>query len=82
MDEYAEYLYQHRPHYRSIQPGDLTEQKAMRIRLNCKPFKWFMEEIAFDLVKVYPPVKPKPFARGEVSIYFGIFYFLECLVFI
>ncbi|XP_052282106.1 putative polypeptide N-acetylgalactosaminyltransferase 10 isoform X1 [Dreissena polymorpha] len=65
MDEYAEYLYQHRPHYRSIQPGDLTEQKAVRTRLSCKPFKWFMEEIAFDLVKVYPPVEPKPFASGE-----------------
>ena len=67
MDEYAQYLYDHRPHYRNIDPGDLTDQRAVRERLKCKPFKWFMEEVAFDLVKVYPPVEPPPFASGEVS---------------
>ena len=68
MDEYAQYLYDHRPHYRNIDPGDLTEQRKVRERLKCKPFKWFMEEVAFDLVKVYPPVEPPPFASGEVLI--------------
>ena len=67
MDEYAEYLYDHRPHYRNIDPGDLTEQRKVRTKLQCKPFKWFMENVAFDLVKVYPPVEPPPFASGEVS---------------
>lgn len=66
MDEYAEYLYQHRPHYRNIDAGDLTEQLAIRTKLNCKPFKWFMENVAFDLVKYYPPVEPSPLAEGEV----------------
>lgn len=69
MDEYAQYLYDHRPHYRNIDPGDLTEQRAVRERLKCKPFKWFMEEVAFDLVKVYPPVEPPPFASGEIRTY-------------
>ncbi|XP_069130900.1 putative polypeptide N-acetylgalactosaminyltransferase 10 [Argopecten irradians] len=66
MDEYAEYLYNHRQHYRNIDPGDISEQKAIRTKLNCKPFKWFMTEVAFDLVKVYPPVEPPPFAKGEI----------------
>lgn len=66
MDEYAEYLYKKRPHYRSIDPGDLTEQKAIRTKLSCKPFKWFMTEVAFDLPKYYPPVEPEPLADGEV----------------
>ncbi|KAK7503791.1 hypothetical protein BaRGS_00004914 [Batillaria attramentaria] len=66
MDEYAEYLYKKRPHYRNIDPGDLTEQKAIRTRLNCKPFKWFMTEVAFDLPKYYPPVEPPALAEGEL----------------
>ncbi|KAL3878932.1 hypothetical protein ACJMK2_031256 [Sinanodonta woodiana] len=66
MDEYAQYLYDRRPHYKNIDAGDLTEQKAVRDRLKCKPFKWFMDEVAFDLVKVYPPVEPPPMAWGEI----------------
>ncbi|KAG8221857.1 hypothetical protein J437_LFUL003233 [Ladona fulva] len=66
MDEYKEYLYDRRSHYRKIDPGDLTAQKALRERLKCKPFKWFMEEIAFDLPKKYPPVEPPDFAKGEI----------------
>lgn len=66
MDEYAEFLYKKRPHYREIDPGDLKEQRAIRTKLNCKPFKWFMENVAFDLVKYYPPVEPQPLASGEL----------------
>ncbi|KAJ1521517.1 hypothetical protein ONE63_003180 [Megalurothrips usitatus] len=66
MDEYAEYLYKRRPHYRNIDPGDLTEQKALRKKLQCKPFKWFMENVAFDLPKKYPPVEPPDIAVGMV----------------
>ncbi|KAK3782729.1 hypothetical protein RRG08_037728 [Elysia crispata] len=66
MDEFADYIYRRRPHYRNIDAGDLTEQKAIRERLNCKPFSWFMKEIAYDLVKFYPPVEPQPLATGEI----------------
>ncbi|XP_052076349.1 putative polypeptide N-acetylgalactosaminyltransferase 10 [Mytilus californianus] len=66
MDEYASYLYNHRPHYKSIDPGDLTAQKAIRQKLKCKPFKWFMKEVAFDLEDYYPAVEPPPFANGEI----------------
>lgn len=67
MDEYAEYIYKRRPHYRNIDPGDLSEQKAIREKLQCRPFRWFMEEVAPDLVKVYPPVEPPDFASGRVG---------------
>lgn len=66
MDEYAEYLYKRRPHYRKLDPGDLTRQKALRQKLKCKPFKWFMEEIAFDLSLKYPPIEPDDFGSGEI----------------
>ncbi|UYV71621.1 GALNT10 [Cordylochernes scorpioides] len=66
MDEYKEYLYMRRPHYRNIDPGDLTRQKELRERLHCKPFKWFMTEIAFDQSEKYPPIEPPDYAKGEI----------------
>ncbi|CAG9759554.1 unnamed protein product [Ceutorhynchus assimilis] len=66
MDEYAQYLYMRRPHYKMLDPGDITKQKALRERLHCKPFKWFMTEIAFDLPLKYPPIEPGDFGFGEI----------------
>jgi len=67
MDEYATYLYDHRPHYKSIDTGDITKQKKIREKLHCKPFKWFMEKVAFDLVEKYPPVEPPDLSNGKVN---------------
>lgn len=67
MDEYKEYLYQRQPYvYQQTDPGDLTERKKLRENLKCKSFKWFMEEIAFDLVEKYPPVEPPDHANGTI----------------
>lgn len=66
MDEYAEYIYRRRPHLRSMNPGNITEQKALRARLHCKSFNWFIQNIAFDLIEVYPPIEPDDFASGEI----------------
>jgi polypeptide N-acetylgalactosaminyltransferase len=52
--------------YRNINPGDISKQLEIRKKLNCKPFKWFMEKVAYDLPKYYPPVVPPPYAQGEV----------------
>lgn len=67
MDEYKEYFYNKVPHYRSIDPGNISMQKAIREKLQCKPFKWFMEDIAFDILWKYPLVKPPTTAYGEVK---------------
>ncbi|KAF3841157.1 hypothetical protein F7725_007019 [Dissostichus mawsoni] len=66
MDEYAEYIYQRRPEYRHLSAGDMSAQKELRIRLNCMNFKWFMNKVAWDLPKHYPPVEPPAGAWGEV----------------
>ena len=50
-----------------IDPGDISEQTALRNKLQCKPFKWFMENIAFDLTKKYPPVEPPNFGDGFIK---------------
>ena len=67
MDEYKEYLYSRKANYRSIETGDISAQLAIREKLKCKSFKWFMTEVAFDLVLKYPPVEPPVTAEGEVS---------------
>ncbi|XP_014840327.1 PREDICTED: polypeptide N-acetylgalactosaminyltransferase 10-like [Poecilia mexicana] len=66
MDEYAEYVYQHRPEYRHLSAGDMTAQKELRSRLGCKNFRWFMSEVAWDLPRHYPPVEPPAAAWGEI----------------
>uniref|UniRef100_A0A0K2TIP3 Polypeptide N-acetylgalactosaminyltransferase n=1 Tax=Lepeophtheirus salmonis TaxID=72036 RepID=A0A0K2TIP3_LEPSM len=66
MDEYKEFVYKKTPSLKNINPGDLSKQKEVRQRLQCKSFKWFMEEIAFDLVKHYPAVEPPDFASGFI----------------
>lgn len=68
MDEYAEYVFQRRPEYRHLSAGDMTAQKELRNRLNCKSFKWFMSNVAWDLPKHYPMVEPPAAAWGEVRI--------------
>lgn len=68
MDEYKEYLYARTPaKYEKIDAGDLSKQLAVRERLKCKSFKWFIEEIAPDLVEKYPPVDLPDFASGTVQ---------------
>lgn len=68
MDEYKEYLYSRSStRYARIDPGDLTDQLAIREKLQCKPFKWFMENVAFDLPKKYPYIDPEPVHSGAIK---------------
>ncbi|CAM1309505.1 GALNT10 (predicted) [Pycnogonum litorale] len=66
MDEYGEYIYKRKPNIRNIDPGDLSKPRKIRKDLNCKPFKWFMENVAFDLILKYPPIEPPDYASGEI----------------
>lgn len=68
MDEYANFMYEHRGNsFENIDTGDLTKQKALRQKLSCKPFKWFLEEVAPDLLEKYPPIDPPEFASGVIQ---------------
>ncbi|XP_055371859.1 N-acetylgalactosaminyltransferase 6-like [Condylostylus longicornis] len=80
MDEYAEYLYDRDSEiYSKIDTGDLTKQKTIRTNLKCKSFKWFMEKIAFDLPKYYPPVEPPDFGFGVIQSYTNPSFCLDSL---
>ncbi|CRL03896.1 CLUMA_CG017018, isoform A [Clunio marinus] len=68
MDDYKQYVYDRNPEkWNSIDAGDLTYVKAFREKLNCKPFKYFLEEIAPDLLERYPAIEPEPFASGMIK---------------
>lgn len=69
MDEYKDVVYSYDPgRYKKINAGDLSKPKAIRERLNCKPFKYFMEEIAPDFLTRYPTTKDQPvFASGQLK---------------
>lgn len=64
-DEYKDYFYASRPETLSLAYGDISELKRFREEHRCKSFKWFMEEIAYDIPLHYP-LPPKNIEWGEV----------------
>ena len=55
LDEYAEIVYLRHPELRTLDAGNITDRVNLRKRLNCKSFKWFMENVQPD--KYVPSLK-------------------------
>uniref|UniRef100_A0ABK0LI64 Polypeptide N-acetylgalactosaminyltransferase n=1 Tax=Rattus norvegicus TaxID=10116 RepID=A0ABK0LI64_RAT len=64
-DEYKDYFYASRPESKALPYGDISELKKFREDHNCKSFKWFMEEIAYDITAHYP-LPPRNVEWGEI----------------
>ena len=47
--------------FRFVDMGDISEQLAMKERLKCKSFDWFMKEIAYDVFEKYPKLPANKF---------------------
>ncbi|XP_077553696.1 polypeptide N-acetylgalactosaminyltransferase 1-like [Haemaphysalis longicornis] len=60
MDKYKEFVYANHPDMKNISYGDVSERKALRKRLNCKSFKWFLDN-----------VYPKKFIPNEQVFAYG-----------
>ncbi|KAG5896246.1 hypothetical protein JTB14_011364 [Gonioctena quinquepunctata] len=56
--KYKEYFYTREPMAKFLDMGDISEQLALKDRLNCKSFEWYMENVAYDVPEKYPELPP------------------------
>jgi polypeptide N-acetylgalactosaminyltransferase len=67
LDDYKKFLYQGNPtRYAKADVGDLTKQFEMKANMNCKPFDYFLERVAPDMI-MYFPIVPTYFASGNIE---------------
>ncbi|KAH8256257.1 hypothetical protein KR026_012035 [Drosophila bipectinata] len=67
LDDYKDKLFEEIPHLTVIKVGSLTEARALKKRLHCKPFKWFLDHLAEDILNLYPVVETSDFAFGVLQ---------------
>jgi polypeptide N-acetylgalactosaminyltransferase len=75
-DEHKEYYYTREPLGRGAPIGDISKQLQFKKDHNCKSFKWFMENVAYEVYEKFPKLPPNK-AWGEVIIsHFNFKYLL------
>ena len=75
--EYKEYFYTREPLARFVDMGDISEQVALKTRMNCKSFDWFMKEVAYDIMDKYPRLPPNQFWGDLINVGMGHNYCLD-----
>ena len=65
MDEYKEYYLRRNPNHARLDIGDTSAYKAIRQSLNCSSFKWFLDEVAYEMEEKYP-LPPANLVWGEM----------------
>ena len=67
LDDYKKYFYRNEPErYSNTDTGDLTAMFEQKKSLNCKPFKYFLDVVAPEIL-VYYPIEPTCFASGTIK---------------
>lgn len=71
LEEYKQYFYSRNPErYRNLQVdiGDISQQLNLKKSLGCKPFSYFINNIALGMLERFPLVDFENFASGTVSL--------------
>lgn len=67
QDEYKEIVYKRNPSkFMSLDPGNLSRENIIKQGLHCKPFRYFVEYVAPELLERYPIIDPGYFAKGTI----------------
>ncbi|XP_070180117.1 N-acetylgalactosaminyltransferase 7-like isoform X2 [Littorina saxatilis] len=66
-EEHKEYYYTREPMGRGAPIGDISKQLQFKKDNNCKSFKWFMENVAYEVYEKFPKLPPNK-AWGEVRL--------------
>lgn len=45
MDEYIKYFYESQPSAKTIEYGNVADRRELREKLNCKSFKWYLDNV-------------------------------------
>jgi polypeptide N-acetylgalactosaminyltransferase len=68
LDDYKKFFYLSNPErYARIDAGDLTKQFELKKRLNCKPFQYYLDEVATEMLEKYP-IEPKYIYGGSLMM--------------
>uniref|UniRef100_A0A8C3A7A4 polypeptide N-acetylgalactosaminyltransferase n=1 Tax=Cyclopterus lumpus TaxID=8103 RepID=A0A8C3A7A4_CYCLU len=67
MDEYKQYYYSARPSAQGKAFGSIADRLTLRRKLNCKPFRWYMEN-------VYPELRYGTFKLSCGSLVFSFVF--------
>lgn len=68
LDEYKGLVYAgNKRKYAEADAGDLVRAKSVRRGLHCKPFRYFLEFVAPEILTRYPLEDPGCFAKGAIQ---------------
>ncbi|KAL1122097.1 hypothetical protein AAG570_003503 [Ranatra chinensis] len=56
--KYKEYFYTREPLAMYLDMGNITDQLALKKKLNCKSFDWYMKNVAYDVFDKFPDLPP------------------------
>lgn len=69
LDDWKKFLYKsNESRFAAVEPGDLTKQKAIRRRLNCKPFDHFVHWVAPEMTRAFAVPRDDDVAFGELKV--------------